>query len=150
MGKKSKARREAQSAQVVPSLRAGENVPSLVQPARKPKPKILPAAFYRTKKGKEPVRDWLKGFSKADKIKIGVDIARLEYEWPVGLPTCKPLLKGLWEVRTSLKDRIARVIFFNHDGKMVLLHGFIKKTEKTPQVDIDLAYERKKEVEKGK
>jgi phage-related protein len=112
--------------------------------------KRLPAAFYRTETGNEPVRDWLKQeLSKEDRVKIGTAIKRVEIEWPIGKPTCAPLSDGLWEVRVSLTNRIARVIFCVHDETMVLLHGFIKKTQKTPQDDLDLAGKRKRDVEKA-
>jgi len=112
--------------------------------------KILPAAFYRTEAGNEPVRDWLKGeLSKEDRLKVGTAIKRVELEWPIGKPTCAPLSDGLWEVRVTLPKRIARVIFFVHDETMVLLHGFIKKAQKTPQDDLELAGKRKRDVEKA-
>ncbi len=111
--------------------------------------KRLPAAFYRTEAGNEPVREWLKQeLSKEDRIKIGTAIKRVEIEWPVGKPICAPLSGGLWEVRVSVTNRIARVIFCVHDETMVLLHGFIKKTQKTPQDDLELAGKRKRDVEK--
>jgi phage-related protein len=71
----------------------------------------------------------------------------VEFSWPIGMPLCRPLGKGLWEVRSDLtQGRIARVLFSIHDGRMVLLHGFIKKTEKTPAGDIELAAKRRKEI----
>ncbi len=113
--------------------------------------KRLPAAFYRTEAGNEPVRNWLKQeLSKEDRIRIGSAIKRVEIEWPIGRPTCAPLSDGLWEVRVSLEsNRIARVIFCLHDRSMVLLHGFIKKTQKTPQDDLALARQRKRDVERA-
>jgi phage-related protein len=73
---------------------------------------------------------------------------RVEYGWPVGMPVCRPLKQGLWEVRSSLSDgRTARVIFCIQNERMILLHGFIKKSQKTPLPDLDLALRRKKEVE---
>jgi phage-related protein len=72
----------------------------------------------------------------------------VEFGWPVGMPLCKSLAGGLWEVRSNLTDgRIARVIFCVAHGRMVLLHGFIKKTPKTPQIDLDTARKRQKEIE---
>lgn len=109
--------------------------------------KKLQAVFYRTGHGTQPVRDFLLGLSREDRRIIGTDIATVEFGWPVGKPTCAPLGSGLWEVRSSLTtNRIARVIFMLHEGQMVLLHGFIKKTQKTPQSDLDLARKRMKEV----
>ena len=117
------------------------------------KRKILPARFYRTATGTEPVRRWLKALSREDKRIVGTDIATVEFGWPVGMPTCRPMAsrRGLLEVRSSLtQNRIARVLFCIHQGEMVLLHGFIKKTQQTPQSDLDLAVKRQKEVEGGK
>jgi phage-related protein len=112
--------------------------------------KRLPAAFFRTESGSEPVRDWLKSsLSKEDRVRIGTAIKRVEIEWPIGKPTCAPLSAGLWEVRVTLANRIARVIFCVHDETMVLLHGFIKKDQKTPQDDLDLAGRRKRQMERA-
>lgn len=86
------------------------------------------------------------GLGDDDKKTIGADIATVEFGWPVGMPTCKAMKGGLYEVRSSLKNRIARVLFCIHDEKMVLLHGFVKKSQKTPQADLDLAKSRMKEL----
>jgi phage-related protein len=117
------------------------------------KRKILPATFYRTATGAEPVRKWLKALSREDKRIMGTDIATVEFGWPVGMPTCRALTsrRGLWEVRSSLtRNRIARILFFVYQGQMVLLHAFVKKTQQTPEQDLDLAAKRRKEVESGK
>lgn len=112
-------------------------------------PKILPASFYRTDSGIEPVRKWLKGLSREDRGIIGVDIMTVEFGWPIGMPVCRSMGNGLWEVRSKLPgNRIARVIFCVYDQKMILLHGFIKKTEQTSERDLGLATKRKKEVER--
>lgn len=121
--------------------------------ARTPKkirPKKIQARFYATPGGAEPVRDWLKGLDDDDRHQIGVDIRKVEFGWLIGMPTCKSLKRGgLWEVRTDLSgNRIARVIFAIAEGEMALLHGFIKKTQKTPIEDLDLALKRKKEMER--
>ena len=109
--------------------------------------KKVPAVFYQTTQGVCPVREFILGLSREDRQIIGNDIATVEYSWPIGKPTCAPLGLGLWEVRSNLaSNRIARVIFMLHDGRMVLLHGFVKKTQKTPQGDLDLARKRMKEV----
>ena len=108
-----------------------------------PEIKKIPAVFYRSSRGIEPVRDWLKDMPEADRRILGFDIAGVEFGWPVGMPLCKSLAGGLWEVR----GRIARVIFCVAHGRMVLLHGFIKKTPKTPQIDLDTARKRQKEIE---
>jgi phage-related protein len=110
--------------------------------------KRVQAVFYRSEAGAEPVREWLKGLDKDDRFRIGTDIKTVEFEWPIGMPTCKPLKHGLFEVRTHLGNRIARVLFCIADGRIVLLHGYIKKTQKAPQSDFDLALARKRKVEK--
>jgi phage-related protein len=93
------------------------------------------------------VRDWLKELTPADRKIIGHDIRDLEFAWPIGLPLCRSLGGGLWEVRSNLTDRtIARVIFCAHENNALLLHGFVKKTQKTPAGDLDLARRRAKEV----
>lgn len=107
--------------------------------------KRIPARFYRTAAGAEPVRDWLKGLEVEDRRNIGMDFKDVEYGWPLGMPLCRSIGHGLWEVRSSISHgRIARVIFCVEQSEMILLHGFIKKTQKTPQQDIDLALKRKK------
>jgi phage-related protein len=108
--------------------------------------KRLPAVFYVLPTGREPVRDWLRNLPQADRQTIGEDIKDVEFSWPVGMPLCRSLGDGLWEVRSDLEGRIARVLFCVHEGRMVLLHGFIKKTQKTPKADPDLALKRKKEL----
>jgi phage-related protein len=111
--------------------------------------KKLPAAFYRSMSGAEPVREWLKDLPEADRRILGRDIATAEFGWPVGMPLCRSLGGGLWEMRSNLTGgRIARVIFCVADGRMVLLHGFVKKTQKTPYPDLELARKRQKEIER--
>ncbi|MBI3676689.1 MAG: type II toxin-antitoxin system RelE/ParE family toxin [Proteobacteria bacterium] len=104
--------------------------------------KKIAVVFFASGSGTEPVRDWLKSLAKADRVKIGEDIRTVEFGWPIGMPVCKPLGQGLYEVRTALKDRIARVLFGIMDGEMVLVHGFIKKSQATPKDDLDLARKR--------
>ena len=107
--------------------------------------KRLPARFYRLDSGREPVREWLKGLGPEDRRIIGEDIKDVEFSWPIGMPLVRNLGDGLWEVRSSLPGgRIARVLFAVEHGAMVLLHGFIKKSQKTPKQDLDLARKRKK------
>ena len=95
----------------------------------------------------KPARDWLKDLPVEDRHSIGKDLMRVQFGWPIGMPLCCSLGQGLWEVRTSLGERIARVIFCFHDGKLIALHGFIKKTKKAPQAEIDLAAKRRKEFD---
>ncbi len=107
--------------------------------------KRLPAYFYRTDGGREPVREWLRDLEPADRKIIGEDIKDVEFSWPIGMPLVRSLGRGLWEVRSSLTGgKSARVIFCANESQMVLLHGFVKKSQKTPQKDIDLALKRKK------
>ena len=109
-------------------------------------PKRLPARFYRSNAGNEPVREWLKGLDLEDRRVIGEDIKDVEFSWPIGMPLVRSLGRELWEVRSSLpRGRIARVIFCIAEEHLVLLHGFIKKTQKTPQSEIVLALKRKRE-----
>jgi phage-related protein len=110
--------------------------------------KKIAARFFESAAGRKPVREWLLESSGEDRRTIGYDIQTVEFGWPVGMPVCRPLGAGLWEVRSSLSgNRIARVIFCMRDGEMILLHGFIKKTRKTPQEDIALAANRKREID---
>jgi len=109
--------------------------------------KRLPAVFFALPSGREPVREWLRTLAPGDRKVIGEDIKDVEFSWPIGMPLCRPLGKGLWEVRSELHSgRITRVIFCVHGGQMILLHGFMKKTQKTPKGDLDLATKRMKEV----
>ncbi len=105
--------------------------------------KVLDARFYRTAAGNEPVRDWLKGLSPADRRVVGYDIGLVEDGWPVGMPVCRSLGGGLWEVRSEISDgRIARLIFLIRRSDMLLLHGFIKKSQQTPKADLETAARR--------
>lgn len=104
--------------------------------------------FYTTDSGNEPVRKWLKDLSKEDKKIIGADIKTLQYGYPIGMPLTKILVgtECLEELRCHIKDGIARIIFYVEDDTIILLHAFIKKTQKTPQKDLDLAIKRYKEL----
>ena len=108
--------------------------------------KKLPAVFFATPGGREPVREWLKSLDDESRRIVGEDIATAEFGWPVGMPVCKDMGRGLYEVRSNITaKRIARVLFSPIDGEMVLLHGFIKKTQATPKSELDLAIKRMKE-----
>ena len=113
--------------------------------------KRIAAIFYRTEAGGEPVRAWLKGLLPEDRKRIGEDIKTVEFGWPAGMPVCKPLRDGIYEVRTNLaQNRIARVLFYiDKKGRMVLLHGFVKKTQNTPGEDLALAKSNKGKHERG-
>ena len=94
-------------------------------------PNKIPVVFYRTAAGAEVVRDWLKSLARKDRDIIGQDLMRVQFRWPVGMPLCRSLGHGLWEVRSDLNsNRIARVLFCCTAGRIVALHGFIKKTQK--------------------
>jgi len=109
-------------------------------------PKKVPVVFYRTAAGTEVVRDWLKGLVKEDRDIIGQDLMRVQYRWPVGMPLCRSVGRGVWEVRSNLSgNRIARVLMVFSEERLVALHGFIKKTRKTPPEDLALAVKRKLE-----
>src|SRR3954469_9268113 len=108
----------------------------------------IPVVFYRTRGGAELVRDWLRALDDRDRSAIGLDLMRVQFRWPVGMPLCRPMGDGLWEVRTNLPSgRIARVLFCGLEGYIVVLHGFIKKSRQTPIDELALARRRKKEFE---
>ena len=103
---------------------------------------ILTVNFYRTDAGNEPVRDWLKELPRDDKRIIGEDIKTAQLGWPLGMPLIRKMDKNLWEVRSSLPNGIARVLFTVNESQMILLHGFIKKSNKTPQNELKTATAR--------
>jgi phage-related protein len=110
-------------------------------------PLRIPVRFYRTVAGREPVLEWLRSLREEDRKVIGLDLMRVQFGWPVGMPLVRSLKNGLWEIRSTLPSRrIARLIICFHDNKIVALHGFIKKTQKTPLEDIDVARQRMREV----
>jgi phage-related protein len=103
--------------------------------------------FYRSTSGAEPVRDWLKALDAPDRMAVGQDLMRAQWRWPVGMPLCRAMGQGLWEIRTTLpSNRIARVLLCLDDGVLVALHAFIKKTQKTPDDELALARKRQKEL----
>jgi phage-related protein len=107
----------------------------------------VPVRFYRTNLGSEPVLEWLRSLDRGDRRVIGLDLMRVQFGWPIGMPLVRSLKNGLWEVRSTLpSQRIARLIVCFHQGTLVVLHGFIKKTRKTPADDLALATRRMKEL----
>src|ERR1700693_3534978 len=109
----------------------------------------IPVRFYLTEAGRAPVLDWLRALDKDHRRAIGLDLMRVQFGWPIGRPLVGSLKDGLWEVRSSLpSQRIARLILCFHGQMLVVLHGFIKKTQKTPADDLALAKRRMKEVTK--
>ena len=112
--------------------------------------KHLPARFFESEKGRVPVREWLLQLTVGDRKAIGDDIRTAEFGWPIGMPLCRSIKghKGLWEIRSKLPNgRISRVFFCVHESAMVLLHGFIKKSQKTPIHELDVAVKRMKGLE---
>jgi phage-related protein len=108
----------------------------------------IPVVFYRTSGGTEPVLDWLRSLPADDRRAVGTDLATVQFGWPLGMPLCRSLGAGLWEVRSTLPSRrIARLLFFVGDGRIGVVHGFIKKTRKTPAEDLQLARRRMKEMQ---
>jgi phage-related protein len=105
----------------------------------------LNVVFFRTEAGNEPVREWLKSLPKEDCKTIGADILTVQYAWPVGKPLVDSLGDHIWEARSRLANRIARTLFTEADQEIVLLHGFIKKTRKTPPDELALAKKRRKQ-----
>jgi phage-related protein len=110
--------------------------------------KRLTAVFYRTPSGKEPVREWLWSLDDEARKQIGEDLRRIEFGWPIGLPLCRPMGHGLYELRSALRDRTARVFFVPSEDRVVVLHAFTKKSRETPKPDLELARERKRDWEK--
>lgn len=114
-----------------------------------PLPPVLEIHFYATDRGREPVRDWLKSLSPDARKTIGEDLKTVQFGWPLGMPLVRKMDPGLWEVRSTIDVGIARVLFTTAGPVMVLLHGFVKKTAKTPADDPKLASRRMKEVHHG-
>ena len=116
--------------------------------AAEPPPRKIPLVFFRTGNGSEPVREWLKGLVEVERHAIGRNLLRAQWQWPVGMPLCRPLSGGLWEVRTDLPtNRTARVLLCIYRGHLVALHAFIKKTRTTPEDDLALARKRQRELQ---
>lgn len=110
---------------------------------------VLNVVFCRSETGNEPVREWLKELPREDKRKIGEDIKTAQIGWPLGMPLIRKIDRDLWEVRTRLEDGIARVFFTVDDNHMILLHGFIKKSQKTPQNELKTALTRLSNYRRG-
>jgi phage-related protein len=109
----------------------------------------VPVRFYRSSTGREPVLEWLRSLDREDRRTIGLDLMRVQFGWPIGMPLVRSLKDGLWEVRSSLpSQKIARLILCFHQQTLVVLHGFIKKTQKTPSEELELAKRRLKEITK--
>ena len=106
----------------------------------------LSVKFFQQASKEEPVRDWLRSLPEKEKKAIGTDIKAAQFGWPLGAPLVKHIEGDIWEVRTWLKDKTARVLFIIDGKTMVLLHGYIKKTQKLPTQDLKLAQDRLKKL----
>jgi phage-related protein len=107
---------------------------------------ILKVIFYRSETNNEPVREWIKYLSLNDKLIIGQDIKTVQFGWPLGMPLVRKMESDLWEIRIKLENKIARILFTVKDNQMILLHGFIKKSQKTPIQDLETAKKRLKQI----
>ena len=108
---------------------------------------VLAVRFYRTRQGREPVREWLRSLPADARRRMGEDIKTVQLGWPLGMPLVRKMEPGLWEMRSHLSDGIARVLFTVVGADMVLLHGFIKKAQRTPRDDLQTAQQRRNEVQ---
>ena len=102
----------------------------------------IPVQFFRLDSGREPVWEWLKGLRSEHRKTIGEDIKTLQFGWPVGMPLARKMEDDLWEVRSHITAGIARTFFTIFDSKIVLLHGFVKKSHKTPTNELAIAKRR--------
>jgi phage-related protein len=111
---------------------------------------MLKVIFYKTEAGNEPARDFLRDLDPEDRKIIGADLRTVELGWPLGMPLCRKLVKGIYEVRSDISDkRIVRLVFFQHEKNIIVIHGFIKKTQTTPDDVLKLSKKRKAEYEKN-
>lgn len=111
---------------------------------------VLEVRFSRSENGTEPVREWLRDLPAPDKKGIGEDIKTVQFGWPLGIPLVAHLDGDIWEVRSKLDRRVARVLFATENGMIILLHGFIKKDQKTPKSELDLAKDWLKQLRRRK
>jgi phage-related protein len=111
---------------------------------------ILDVRFFKTEAGTEPVRDWLRTLPAPERKLIGEDIKTVQFGWPLGMPLVDHIGGDIWEVRSRLDTRIARTLFATEGSTMILLHAFIKKQQKTPKPDLDLAKDRLKLLRRRK
>ena len=111
---------------------------------------MLSVLFFRTKSGREPVREWLRGLEREERKTIGEDLLTVQLGFPLGMPLCRPLGKNLYEVRSSLPTRReARLMFFQSGTRLIVVSGFVKKTQKTPDTEIALARARMNEFDRA-
>jgi phage-related protein len=114
-----------------------------------PNEPILTVAFYKTDGENEPVREWLKGLKREDRKTIGEDIKTVQFGWPLGMPLIRKVGPGIWEVRSRISQGIARVLFTVEGRTMVLLHGFVKKSQKIPRTELRTAHQRLTDLSEG-
>jgi phage-related protein len=112
--------------------------------------KRVPAVFFRTDAGREPLRVWLKAMDPADRKIIGEDIKTIEFGWPVGMPLCGAMGDGVHEIRSRLaSNREARLLFYiDRLQRLVPLHGFLKKSRTTPAGELAFARANKRKHER--
>lgn len=109
---------------------------------------MLNVIFYKTEAGNEPVLDFLRDLDPDDRKIVGADLRTVQIGWPLGMPLCRKLVKGIYEVRSDISDkRIVRLVFFQHEQNIIIVHGFIKKTQTTPDDVLKLSKKRKAEYE---
>jgi phage-related protein len=109
----------------------------------------IPVYFWASETGHEPVREFLQTFEKPDRHRLGADIRRLQFGWPIGMPLVRNLGRGLWELRSTLPGRReVRIVFAAERERLILLHVFFKKTSKTDQGDLALARQRLKDLKR--
>lgn len=107
---------------------------------------MLGVYFFRTDGGNEPVLDWLRELNADDRRLVGEDLRTVQIGWPLGMPLCRSLGDGLYEVRSSITgNRITRLVFFQHGSRLVVVEGFIKKSRTTPADILKLAKRRRSE-----
>src|ERR1700733_2256167 len=102
----------------------------------------LHVRLFRSRSGAEPVRDWLCEMKKTIRKAIGEDIKTVQIGWPLGMPLVRKMEKDLGEDRSPIPGGMTRVLFTLRDNQIVLLHGFVKKSPKTPADDLEIARRR--------
>ena len=102
----------------------------------------LHVVFFRLDSGKEPVRDWIRSLSDEHRKTIGEDIKTLQFGWAIGMPLARKLKPDLWELRTMVSIGIIRVFFTIYENNIVLVHGFIIKSQRTPLNELNIAKRR--------
>lgn len=113
--------------------------------------KKINAQFFRSEQGTEPVRKVLRELGRPIKTQVGDDIRFVELNWRVDKPYVDRLRggrgkleKSVYEVRHTVEGKEYRTLFFVYEARMVLVHFFQKKTQKTPLQEIEVAWQRMK------